>query len=118
MAIFSALEIVSVLHVCEKQMKGLSKYLFDISQTDAKEKYILDCDKINESGINSAIDAAFRRLLHARSTREGLIEFAGKFPELEIEIGSEIFEKDIIVKISQYSDKMLQMIDGNIDVVS
>ncbi|MDE7479457.1 MAG: hypothetical protein K2M91_16230 [Lachnospiraceae bacterium] len=116
MAVFSALEIVPVMHICGNQMKGLTKYLFHAEQTEEKQKYLLSCEKVDDAGINHAIDAAFCRLMKAHSTREGLIKFVDKFPELHIEVDGEIFEKDIIIKIAEYGDKMLQIIDNNSDL--
>lgn len=116
MAVFSALEMVPVMHICGSRMKGLTKYLFHPSQTKEREKYLLDCDRVNDAGINHAIDTALCRLLNAHSAREGLIKFVEKFPELDIDINSEIFEKDIIIKIARYSDKMLQIIGRNSDL--
>ncbi len=116
MAVFSELEMDSTMHVCENRVRGLAKYLFNTSQTAEKEAYLQNCSKRNSKGINNAIDEALCRLLNTHSIRKGLIQLADKFPELHIDVDGELFEKDIIVKIAQYSDQMLQIIDNNSDM--
>lgn len=113
MAVFSALEIVPVMHISGDRMRRLTRYLFNESQQKEKEAYLLSCEKVDDDGINQAIDAALCRLLHTSSTREGLITFVEKFPELHIDVDNKAFEKDIIAEIAKYSDKMLQIIDSS-----
>lgn len=115
MSVFSVTEIPALMYVCGDRMKGLAKMLFNGREESSREKYISACDKNDAAGINKGLDYGFCRLLHAQSVKEGLINFAEKFPELDIDLDDEIFEKDIIVKLAGYSDQMLRIIDQNID---
>lgn len=111
MNVFSATEIPLLMYVCGNRIKGLSKLLFDSSEGEMKKKYIGDCDRNNSRGINQGITYGLCRLLHSPSIKEGLVNFAKKFPELDIDLDDEVFDKDIIVKVAGYSDQMLHIID-------
>lgn len=111
MSVFSVTEIPPLMYVCGDRVKGLAEQLFDSNEKEMKKKYIADCDKNDSRGINQGITHGLCRLLHSQSVKEGLIHLANRFPELDIDLSDEVFEKDIIVKIAGYSDKMLRIID-------
>lgn len=111
MSIFSVTEIPPLMYVCGDRVKGLSELLFDSSEEEIKKKYISDCDRNDSKGINEGIAYGLCKLLRSQSVKEGLINFAKKFPELDIDLDNEIFEKDIITKIAGYGDQMLHIID-------
>ncbi len=111
MGIFLETEIAAVMYFCGERVKRLSKYLFGENQSQQKQKYLDACERNYCEGINKGIEEGLCRLLHADSAEKGLKKFAGKFPELHIDLDAELFEKNLILKIAAHRHEILRIID-------
>lgn len=73
-------------------------------------KFFEYCQNYDCENVDKMLEKAFQSFLVYDNILTGLNELADKFPELNIDISSAISEKEKVLLLAGYADKMLEII--------
>lgn len=110
MLFFYPMDLTHGMGRFSNKLKKMGEFLTTDHNIDIANKFFEYCQNYDCENVDKMLEKAFQSFLGYDNILTGLNELANKFPELNIDISSAVSEKEKILLLAGYADKMLEII--------
>jgi len=112
MLFFYPMDLTHGMGRFSNKLKKMGEFLTIDHNATISNKFFEYCQNYDCENVDKMLEKAFQSFLGYDNILTGLNELADKFPELNIDISSAISEKEKVLLLAEYADKMLEIIPG------